>query len=156
MEAKRKMFGGLVASALVLVLASCQQSTSTSSPPAKSSTAAGQPLQVDEITVAAQGDDSAPSAGLPTGGEPIQISIKTRGDAKTAALVAKLISLKDGSVVATVERTLEVSGPATTQLIFKQDKPLEAGRYLIEITVDGRLVGQRDMDVEPTPEDDAA
>ena len=121
----------------------CQQGADSAAAPKQ---AAAAPLQIAAIHVGPGAKDAPPAPQ--TAQQPVRVQIDTRGSSAGAQLQVKLIELKSGRQVGLVERRIVAAGPLATQL--KLDPPStrwNPGRYLIEISLDGKLAEQRDFDI---------
>jgi hypothetical protein len=135
-------------SLLGLLMAGCQPQAPSS--PALGSqtdaTSATKPLSISEVRVNKGQGDSRAGAPLTTT-DPIVVALKTIGTAKGVELEAKLFDLSNGQVAARQAKRIVTDTPSTTELIFKSDNQWAAGRYLLEIKLDGKLAEQRDIDI---------
>jgi hypothetical protein len=69
----------------------------------------------------------------------IYVSVSTEGSAAGSRLTARWL-FEDGQVVDESSRTLSASGPATTEFHISNPDGFPAGRYTVEIQLDGRTV----------------
>jgi len=128
----------------MFLLAGCQQQHS-----AAPTTAKVEPIKVEQMLL---GPEAAGGALTPpTTDKPLAVSISTSGTARDAQLLARLIRLSDGQTVAQASKKVTFSGPGVTALEFSAPTGWNAGRHLVEVTIDGRLGAQRDVDFV-TPE----
>lgn len=146
-----------LSSALLIVVSfaalgtSCRQAT----PEAKTSASANAaneatPLVVEEIRVG----QTASTTGVPeplTPKDPILLVVKTSGASKGAELEAKLFDIGNGRQVGLQTAQITAQEPKTTELTFTNDDAWSSGRYMVEVKLDGQLVGQRDFDVIDIP-----
>lgn len=131
----------------LLTMSACQQRGDEASAPGGESATL---LQVTEVRILATEADKA----LPqpqTTKMPVVLEIRTRGSSG-GLIEAKLINLKTGQQVGLIDRRIAVGSPGSTRLTFKNPSGWNAGRYLIEIKLDGRLVEQRDFDIFDPPQ----
>jgi hypothetical protein len=69
----------------------------------------------------------------------IYVSVNTEGSAAGARLTARW-TFEDGQVVDESSQTLSASGPATTEFHISNPGGFPAGRYTVQIQLDGRTV----------------
>lgn len=106
-------------------------------------------FEIKEILVNADSVDAQIHAGST---DPVVITIKSHGNSSGVEIHAKLFALANGVLAASHKLNLEKSSADEQTITFKSAKPWEPGRYLVEVTVDGKLAGHRDLDiVENTP-----
>lgn len=76
----------------------------------------------------------------------IYVSVNTEGSAAGARLTARW-TFEDGQVVDETSRTLSAGGPATTEFHISNPGGFPAGRYTVEIQLDGRTVETEEFTV---------
>jgi len=74
-------------------------------------------------------------------------SVQTKGAAKDVQLAAKLISMTNGQTAGDSNQKIATTGPATTNLEFKNEGAWAVGRYLVEVTINGKLEGRQEIEV---------
>lgn len=139
-EGTMKMISTLALAVAVMMVAACGKDVAT---PAQ--TGAGAPM-IREIHVGSgEGGGAAQQLGPRS---PVLVQVHGAGGDQTqlAAVEAKLIELKTGAVVGTATGSLHGGGDVLA-LKVPHDADLAPGRYLVEIRLDGRLAGSRDVDV---------
>jgi hypothetical protein len=146
-----------ILSAVILVtFSACQQNSpgdknlATDKNPMVSRSAA-RPLVVDEIRVGASSGGTSAAMRPQTPKDPINVVVKTTGASQGTFLEVNVFDLKNGQVVANETRQLKVSTPTVTDLLLKREAGWSPGRHLVEVKIDGKLVGQRDIDVVDMP-----
>lgn len=143
--------------ALCMSLAACeQQSTNQTTTASATVRTPSTPFKIENILIgkAVEVGQTPPKPQTPD--DPIEVSVASVGTIQGAALMAKLIALKNGEQAAISTQSLTTDGPTTTAIVFKPDPVWEAGRYLVEVTVDGKLAGQRDVDVFEMPSEETS
>ena len=140
------------------IAAGCNKNAGNSQSEAAS--AAPSPLQASAIVLGpgAQGDTgmNAPPPQPQDLAKPIPVRIDLTGTRKAnASLHAKLIRLDDSRVVA--EQTVPLaSDSAPVRFELSTQGQWQPGRYLFELTHDGKLLGQSDMDLAAMPQSASA
>lgn len=81
-----------------------------------------------------------------TADAPILASIKLQGAARGQVLRAKLLDLRDGQQVGVDERPIAQSEQVQS-FRFENAQGWKPGRYMLEVTLDGKLASQQDVDV---------
>lgn len=109
---------------------------------------AAAPLEVQEIVVRAAGDDPAGAHRAPVAAAPLQLQVRSRGGQPGEVISARLIYLADSSRAHTQAVALP-GGQQPWTLRFPADAVADAGRYLLELTVEGRLMYSQEVDVAP-------
>lgn len=110
--------------------------------------AAAKPFAVQEIRFGNGGDKPDPQ----TTKAPIRVTITTTGKAAAGAqLNAKLFNLKQGRAVGEQSRQLKEEN-AKVEFVFSNANGFEPGRYLLELMLNGKLLGHRELDVFDSPE----
>lgn len=111
---------------------------------------AASPLKEVRIDQAAQG-------GPHYTDQPVVMTLSLQSPLRKSALAGRLLELRSGQVAATAGVELSVGSAPQQSLVFSSSTPWGAGRYLIELTLDGRMIAQRDLDiVARSPHDPAA
>jgi len=70
----------------------------------------------------------------------IIVSVQTQGDAANATLDAKL-TYQDGQVAGQKSETLNTTGSGTTNFEFTNANPWPAGKYKVDVTLNGQPAG---------------
>ena len=102
------------------------------------------PFEISEIRVN-ESESGTPRQTTPE--EPVVVSIKTSGAPGKENLEVKLFDLGAGAVVASEKRSLKADSGDEHVFTLKGEKPWASGRYLVEVTVGGKLAGHRELDV---------
>ncbi len=89
-------------------------------------------------TVAA--DQSVASVATLGAKDKIVVSVKTNGTASNVNLAAKL-TYQDGQVAGEQTRTLNTTDTGTTNIEFTKATDWPAGKYRVDVTLDGQPVG---------------
>lgn len=140
----------LVALAIAITIAAsgCQPDGQQQTTPVVEATSqAASPLEVDEINVGPSSGDDGTIGQSQTPTTPIFVAVKTLGMTQGADLQVKLFDLTNGQQAVIQTKRIKTDTPTTTEIILKRDQAWDPGRYLVEVTLDGKLVGQRDIDV---------
>ncbi|MGO1002305.1 hypothetical protein [Lysobacter sp. CA196] len=75
-------------------------------------------------------------------------SINTKGKATSVPVTATLTAMTDGRVLDEVAKSITTSVDATSNFEFSRQAPAWAiGRYLIVVSIDGKKVGQQEIEV---------
>jgi hypothetical protein len=143
------------ASLLVIVALACGRSETSApapgaTPPGVSAPApAGQPGGVRGIelgtALGADGRVTAPAASFAPG-DTIYVSVLTEGQPAGATLSARW-TYEDGQVVSEGRETLATPGRAATEFHIAKPDGWPAGRYRVEIALNGEPAGARDFEV---------
>lgn len=143
----------MIALAGALALAGCKKPEEPAAPPVADAPApAPAPMNepaapapavsVTSVTVgntAAADKSVAPVATL-AGNDRILVSVRTDGTASNAHLAARLV-YQDGQVAGEQSATLNTHGAETTNIEFSKASPWPAGKYRVEVTLDGQPAG---------------
>ncbi|MDV0439770.1 hypothetical protein [Xanthomonas sacchari] len=122
----------------LVCLGACQRQA-----PERNSGEVAEPLHVVEVRIGAMRD------GRPvpqTSDAPILATVALRGTAQGHVLKARLLDLRDGRQVGLVERAMTRSDQVQS-LRFDNAAGWQPGRYMLEVTLDGKLASQQDVDV---------
>lgn len=104
-------------------------------------------LEITEILV---GPTSDPTSFLPmTPKDSINITIRTTGQAADAELLTKVFALANGATVGIKSVRLDNSSAGEQLIRLQNDAPWEPGRYLVEVTLNGKLSGHRELEIYP-------
>ncbi|HVF35651.1 MAG TPA: hypothetical protein VND91_10055 [Candidatus Saccharimonadia bacterium] len=76
----------------------------------------------------------------------IYAAVSTNGAAPSSTITARW-TFQDGQVVNESSQTIAPTGPAVTTFNIAKPDGWPAGRYKVEILIDGKSVGQREFDV---------
>lgn len=140
-----------------LALAGCKKNENTNpdtmpapSTPAPMTTPAPAPapmatpaaVSVDSVSVGNSAGADKSVAPMATFGQrdPIIVSVRTSGTASAVPVTAKL-TYQDGQVAGQENVSLNTSGPDTTNITFSNSNAWPAGKYTVDVTVDGRAAG---------------
>lgn len=150
----------IVALAAATALAACkkqEQDTAATVPPPTEPAPAPPPaplepasaVTVTGVTVGntAGADKSVAPVGTLGTKDKIIVSVKTDGTASNVGVEAKL-TYQDGQVAGTQSATLNTSGPETTNIEFSNTNPWPAGKYTVDVTVDGKPAGSQQIEVK--------
>jgi hypothetical protein len=142
----------LALAATSLALPGCQkrekpapEGTTTSTPPPAATTPAvvgiemGKAIQDNKRVVQAQTTFAPPDT--------IYAVIMTEGNAPSAILSARW-TYEDGQVVDESSQTIVMSGPATTEFHIMKPSGLPAGRYQVQISLNGAAARTADFTVQ--------
>jgi len=75
------------------------------------------------------------------------VSVATEGASPGAAVMARW-TFGDGQVVDTTTQTVAPTGPARTEFHIFKPSGWPAGKYKVEIMVDGALAGSKEFEVK--------
>lgn len=148
-----KLTGKVVGSVVVLVAAAAIAGCSPSPNEPKAAATATQAKQKFELI-----EIIARPAGEPTGAftrpahpaDKLEIAIRTQGATKQADLAVKMIALADGTTVDTRTLRLNSGNSAAPKFTFEPSPQWLTGRYLFEVTVDGKLAGSQELEIFPS------
>jgi hypothetical protein len=123
-------------------------------PPAEAAAPAPAPappaFAVQTIEVGkAIGADKRVTASATTFGrrDTIYASVATEGAAPSKTISAKW-TYQDGQVVKEQSESIAPTGPAATEFHISKPKPWPAGKYKVEIAVDGTPAGSKDFEIK--------
>ena len=139
------MFAGL---GLVLGAAACSQTATDTSAPASSSTPAAD-LRVTGVDLGRSvGGDKRVTEKAETFGpnDVIYASVLTAGAAPNATLKARW-TFEDGQVVEESEQMIAPTGDAATEFHISKPDGWPAGKYQLEVFLNGSSVGSEDFEV---------
>ena len=99
-------------------------------------------VTVDSVSVGSTAAADKSVAPMATFGprDPIIVSVRTSGTASAVPVTAKL-TFHDGQVAGQQDVSLNTSGPDTTNITFSNSNAWPAGKYTVDVTVDGRAAG---------------
>jgi ABC-type oligopeptide transport system substrate-binding subunit len=143
-----RLFGtSIVALTLAAVLsAACSKSSDT---PGTTGTT-GNGVRVSQVNIgrslnASKAIGDATDSFKPN--DTIYASVATEGTAATAALKARW-TYQDGQVVNESTQTIAPTGPATTEFHISKPDGWPAGKYKVEVFLDGSSAAARDFSVQ--------
>lgn len=110
---------------------------------------ADKPLALIEIVARPAGEQLGTFARPAHPADPIELAIRTEGSTKAAELSAKMIALADGSTVGTQQLRLNAGNAAAPTLKFEPNETWATGRYLFEVSLDGKLAGSQELEIFP-------
>ena len=136
----------------MLSVAGCKKSAP---PPAESGTTAApapaaEPFSVSGVELGkAIGPDKRVQSPTTTfgPGDTIYASVATTGAAPSKTITAKW-SYQDGQVVKQDSQTIAPTGPASTEFHVSKPSGWPAGKYKVEIAVDGSPAGTQEFEVK--------
>ena len=149
MKLNRISYALIVALAGTVALAGCkkkEEAVVAPAPvvtePAPAPVEAPAPVSATSITVGntAAADKSVAPVAMIGGKDKIIVSVKTDGAATNASLGAKL-TYQDGQVAGEQSATLTTSGAETTNIEFSKASAWPAGKYRVDVTLDGQPAG---------------
>lgn len=111
--------------------------------------AAQDKLQVIEVVARPVVESSAAAMRPAFPKDVVDIAIKTQGGTAGADLSVKMIALADGSTVGTRTVRLNPANAAAPNVQFEPAPAWAPGRYLFEVSLDGKLAGSQEMEVFP-------
>lgn len=137
-----KLYFFICASGMAALIGACSDTAG----PATSTSA---PAPLRELRV------DAAEAGPHYADQPIKAALTLRPPLRKGRLDGRMLELRSGAVAATVAMDLDERSPPQQSLLFRPSGAWAPGRYLIELTLDGQMIGQRDVDIVARPEDAA-
>jgi hypothetical protein len=145
MKRTRNVVLGVALVAAACSLAACN---APQTPPQAGGTTAARaaPLEVIEIIARPAGETQGSFSRPTSPSDAIVIAMRTKGSTREADLSVKMIALADGSVVENRQLKLNAGNSAAPSFQFK---PAPAGRYLFEVSLDGKLAGSQELEVFP-------
>lgn len=148
-----KLTGKMVGAAVVLIgaaaIAGCTPSPSQPKA-AAAATEAVQKFELIEIIARPAGEPAGAFTRPAHPADKLEIAIRTQGATKQADLAVKMIALADGTTVDTRTLRLNAGNSAAPQLTFEPSPQWSTGRYLFEVTVDGKLAGSQELEIFPS------
>lgn len=99
---------------------------------------------VSAVTVGttAAADKSVAAATSFKSGDKIIVSVKTDGAASNVEVGAKL-TFQDGQIAGEQKQTINTNGPETTNIEFSNANPWPAGKYTVDVTLNGAPAGSQ-------------
>jgi hypothetical protein len=139
----------------VIGTASCKKKEAPPPPaesaaPAPASTPASTPFAVQGIEVGKSiGQDKKVTSPATTFGrrDTIYVSIATDGAAPSKTIAAKW-TFQNGQTVKEQSQTIAPTGPAATEFHISKAGPWPAGKYKVEVSVDGTPAGTKDFEIK--------
>jgi hypothetical protein len=119
--------------------------------PAPEATPAAIPFKVTSVSLGkAIGSDKTISEPAATFGpqDTIYASVASEGAAPSVTLKARWTYGDAGQLVSESEQTIAPAGPATTEFHVSKASGWPAGKYKVEISVDGSPAGAQDFEVK--------
>ena len=158
MKYNRIAYALIVALAGTVALAGCKKKEEpvAVAPPAITEPApAPAPMEAPAISftsltvgTSAAADKSVAAAMAFTPADSIVASVKTDGTSTTAAVAAKL-TYQDGQVAGPEQsQSISTAGPETTNFTFTNSNPWPAGKYKVEVTLNGAAAGSQEIEVK--------
>lgn len=140
---------------LGLALVGCSPSP-TGSAPHPASAESGEELSLVEI-VARPVDQSTNKVMRPAHpNDAIELALKSQGSTRGADLSVKMIALADGSTAGIRKLRLNAGNAAAPKLVFEPGEPWRIGRYLFEVSLNGKLAGSQELEIFPAEPDASA
>jgi hypothetical protein len=161
MNIRRQWHHFVLPLAVLVLLAACgKQPTPPPAPapaPAPVATPAPAPVpppapvgvQVASIDLGTAAAPAQPGSTVPAvfaSTDSIQAVVATTGTAAAATLAAKW-TYQDGQTVNESTQTIAPTGPASTTFTIEKPDGWPAGKYTVEITLDGASAGKKDFEV---------
>jgi len=107
------------------------------------------PLVLIEVVARPAGEPAGAFTRPTHPNDTVEIAIRTEGSTKGADLAVKMIALADGTTAATRTLRLNAGNAATPKLEFNPEGAWATGRYLFEVTLDGKLAGSQELEIFP-------
>ncbi|MCR6627673.1 MAG: hypothetical protein NVV67_15830 [Pseudoxanthomonas sp.] len=139
--------------AMILLIIGCSRS-SPASQAGVDSRASGRtaPAAIGEVIVGSRSKDGRTSNFGPiTATDEILISVRPAESTGGSKISVKLINLSNGEIEGEKKVTVQAAESTPAEFSFKKATPWDGGRYLIEVTLDGKLAWHRDLDVIERP-----
>lgn len=149
-----RLFALSLVVALLPMMSACNRDTEEeevqSSPPA--TTTANETVRVTNVDVGRSiGADKKVNDNATTDefgrNDTIYVSVDTEGSASGAALSARW-TFEDGQVVDESSQTISTTGPAVTEFHISKPDGFPAGKYKVEISLNGQSVETKDFEVK--------
>ena len=145
----RRLRTSIVALTLAAVLtAACQKRSD--SPGTSGTTGTGSGVRVTQVSIGRSLNASKTindSTDSFTPNDTVYASVATEGSAASAALKARW-TYQDGQVVNESTQTIAPTGPAVTEFHVSKPDGWPAGKYKVEILLDGAFAAARDFSVQ--------
>jgi len=145
----RRLRTSIVALTLAAVLTvACQKSSD--SPGTSGTTGTGSGVRVTQVSIGRSLNASKTindSTDSFTPNDTVYASVATEGSAASAALKARW-TYQDGQVVNESTQTIAPTGPAVTEFHVSKPDGWPAGKYKVEILLDGAFAAARDFNVQ--------
>ena len=147
MKPLRSVFIGVVAAVAVVSACKPKPEPAPPAPPPAAAPPAAPTLVSIELGKAVQADKRAVNPGTTFGRrDTIYVSVTTNGTMSNATMAAKW-TYQDGQVVDSSTQTLNLAGPATTEFHISKASPWPAGKYKVEVTLNGAPLGQTEFEI---------
>ena len=133
-----------------ITLAGCKKQPSTPQNETGAAAPAAAQFSVRGVEVGKQlGPDKRITNPTTTFGpkDTIYVSVTTEGAAPSKTISAKW-SFQDGQVIKEATETVAPTGPAATEFHIAKASAWPAGKYKVEISVDGSPAGSKDFEVK--------
>lgn len=154
MKTNRISYALMIALAGTVALAACKKKEEPVAPPVTSEPApAPAPVEptpapapavtATSVTVgnAAAADRSVAAMSMFTPKDKIIVSVKTDASVPADATVDAKLTYQDGQVAGSQSTTIKAADTGTTNIEFTNDKPWPAGKYKVDVTVNGQPAG---------------
>jgi hypothetical protein len=137
---------------LAAALAICASGCSPKQPDSKvSSSSQAAPIAITQINVGQSAEASQAAYSPLTPESPVVVSLVMAGTPKNNKIEGKLFSLSDGKLQGSQALVLEPVAKLPTELVFKSPAKWDVGRYLVEVYLDGKMVGQKELEIVDLP-----
>ena len=150
MKPSHAVFIGIVATAGLVTACKPKAEPAPEAPPpatAPPPAPAAPTLVSIELGKAIQADKRVVNPGTTFGRrDTIYVAVTTNGTMPNAAMTAKW-TFQDGQVVDSTTQTVNLAGPATTEFHISKPTAWPAGRYKVEVTLNGAPLGQADFEI---------
>jgi hypothetical protein len=145
-----RRFLTLVFGLTAVTLAGCKKQAPATQTDTGAATPAPTEFSVSGVEVGKQiGSDKRISNPTTTFGprDTIYVSVATEGAAPSKTIAVKW-SYQDGQVIKEGKETIAPSGPAATEFHIAKASGWPAGKYKVEVTVDGSSAGSKEFEVK--------
>lgn len=112
------------------------------------------PLSITEVRFIGLGDSADGYRNPQYADRPVRVQIRSKGQGKGEVLHAKLIELANGTPVGLREHAWRAHDETAVMEFESESGMLTPGRYLLELTMQGKLVSHHNIDVFPSEQED--
>lgn len=137
---------------LGLTLVGCGRSPADPVPPAASA-ATAEEFSFVEVVARPVGQSPGNATRPAHPDDAIELSLKSQGSTRGADLSVKMIALADGSTAGVRKLRLNAGNAAAPKLVFEPGEPWRVGRYLFEVSLNGKLAGSQELEIFPAEPD---
>jgi hypothetical protein len=106
-------------------------------------------LEINEVVVRPAGETTNAAMRPTRPNDVVEVAIKTKGATSSAELSVKMIALANGEAVGQQNVRLNASNAAAPIVRFTPSPQWETGRYLFEVSLDGKLAGSQELEIFP-------